>query len=133
VAELVERFGISAFADTRVEKLSTGMKQKVSIARTVVHDPPVLIFDEPTVGLDVLVALEMQDIIRQLRVDGKTVLLSTHIMSEAQKLCDTVAIIDRGRILACDSLEGLREATGQHYLEDVFVHYVKGAGAAESG
>jgi sodium transport system ATP-binding protein len=99
----------------------------------VVHDPPVLIFDEPTVGLDVLVALEMQGIIRQLRDDGKTVLLSTHIMSEAQKLCDTVAIIDRGRILACDSLEGLREATGQRYLEDIFVHYVKGAGAAESG
>jgi sodium transport system ATP-binding protein len=133
VADLIERFGISDFADTRVEKLSTGMKQKVSIARTVVHDPPVLIFDEPTVGLDVLVALEMQDIIRQLRVDGKTVLLSTHIMSEAQKLCDTVAIINRGRILACDSLDGLREATGQRYLEDVFVHYVRGAGAAESG
>ncbi len=100
------------------------MKQKVSIARTVAHDPPVLIFDEPTVGLDVLNALEMQRVIRELGARGKTVIFSTHIMSEAEKLCDRIAIIHNGRILACDTLAGLRRATGQHYLEDIFVHHV---------
>ena len=128
VRTLVDRFGIASYADTRVEKLSSGMKQKVSIARTVAHDPPVLIFDEPTVGLDVLNALEMQEVIKELRAEGKTILFSTHIMSEAEKLCDRIAIIHDGRILACDSLAGLREATGEHYLEDIFVHYVKGRG-----
>jgi len=125
VADLIEKFGISDFADTRVDKLSSGMKQKVSIARTVAHDPPVLIFDEPTVGLDVLNAIEMQGIIGEFRDQGKTVLFSTHIMSEAEKLCDRIAIIHGGRILALDTLEGLRQSTGAHYLEDIFVHHVK--------
>lgn len=121
VEELIERFGIADYADTRVEKLSSGMKQKVSIARTVVHDPPVLIFDEPTVGLDVLNALELQETIASLRDEGKTILFSTHIMSEAERLCDTVAIIHGGQIHACDTLAGLRETTGAHYLEDIFI------------
>jgi len=125
---LIQRFGISAFAGARVEKLSTGMKQKVSIARTVAHDPPLLIFDEPTVGLDVINALEMQEVIREFRSQGKTILFSTHIMSEAEKLCDRIAIIHGGLILACDTLEGLRAATGCHYLEDIFVHFVRGQG-----
>ena len=123
---LIERFGISKYAGARIEKLSSGMKQKVSIARTVAHDPPLLIFDEPTVGLDVLNALEMQEVIKEFRSQGKSVLFSTHIMSEAEKLCDRIAIIHAGRILACDSLDGLRGSTGAHYLEDIFVHYVKG-------
>jgi sodium transport system ATP-binding protein len=125
---LVERFGISEYARARVEKLSSGMKQKVSIARTVAHDPPILVFDEPTVGLDVLNALEMQEVIKEFRSQGKTILFSTHIMSEAEKLCDRIAIINNGNILACDTFEGLREATGQRYLEDIFVHYVRGQG-----
>ncbi len=125
---LIERFGISKYASARIDKLSTGMKQKVSIARTVAHDPPLLIFDEPTVGLDVLNALEMQDVIREFRAHGKTILFSTHIMSEAEKLCDRIAIIHAGRILACDNLEGLRAVTGERYLEDIFVHYVRGQG-----
>jgi sodium transport system ATP-binding protein len=126
VDHLIERFGISRYASARVDKLSTGMKQKVSIARTVAHDPPVLIFDEPTVGLDVLNALEMQDVIREFRAQGKTIVFSTHIMSEAEKLCDRIAIIHNGNILASDTLDGLRAATGAHYLEDIFVHYVRG-------
>jgi len=125
---LIDRFGISKYADTRIEKLSSGMKQKVSIARTVAHDPPVLIFDEPTVGLDVLNALELQRIIAELRDDGKAILFSTHIMSEAERLCDRIAIIHQGRIHACDTLEGLRSATGKHYLEDIFVQLVEGLG-----
>jgi len=122
---LIDRFGITKFADSRVDRLSSGMKQKVSIARTVAHDPRIVIFDEPTVGLDVLNALEVQESIRQLRTEGKTIIFSTHIMSEAEKLCDRIAIIHGGRVLACDTLAGLRNATGQHYLEDIFVQYVK--------
>jgi sodium transport system ATP-binding protein len=122
---LVERFGISRYADARVDKLSTGMKQKVSIARTVAHDPPVIIFDEPTVGLDVLNALEMHEVIREFRAQGKTIVFSTHVMSEAEKLCDRIAVIHGGRLLVCATLEHLREATGLRYLEDIFVHYVR--------
>ncbi len=124
VEALIERFGIAEYADARVEKLSSGMKQKISIARTIVHDPPVLIFDEPTVGLDVMAALEMQRVIHELRNEGKCIIFSTHIMSEAEKLCDRIAIIHQGRILALGTLEEHRQATGQHYLEDIFVHEV---------
>ncbi|RMG49013.1 MAG: ABC transporter ATP-binding protein, partial [Acidobacteria bacterium] len=125
VESLIERFGLGDFADARHYTLSSGMKQKVSIARTVAHDPPLLIFDEPTVGLDILNAMEMLDLITEMRGEGKTILFSTHIMSEAEKLCDRIAIIHRGRILACDTLEGHRRTTGKHYLEDIFVHYVR--------
>ena len=124
VEALIERFGIAEYADARVEKLSSGMKQKISIARTIVHDPPVLIFDEPTVGLDVMAALEMQRVIHELRNEGKCIIFSTHIMSEAEKLCDRIAIIHQGRLLALGTLEEHRQATGQHYLEDIFVHEV---------
>jgi sodium transport system ATP-binding protein len=131
VDQLVERFGISEYQGARVEKLSSGMKQKVSIARTVAHDPPVLIFDEPTVGLDVISGIEMQRVIRQLQGDGKAILFSTHIMSEAEKLCDRIAIIHRGTLLAQGSLAELRERTGQHYLEDIFVQLVRGVSGLE--
>ena len=130
VESLIARFGIGSYADARVDKLSQGMKQKVSIARTVVHDPPVLIFDEPTVGLDVLNALEMQKLISEFRAEGKTIIFSTHIMSEAEKLCDRIAIIHQGKIHACDTLANLRAATGEHYLENIFVQYVERATTA---
>ena len=134
VERLIRRFGIEEYADARVDKLSQGMKQKVAIARTVVHDPPVLIFDEPTVGLDVLNALEMQKVMAEFRAEGKAIIFSTHIMSEAEKLCDRIAIIHRGRIHACDTLAELRVQTGQHYLEDIFVHVVRDdAGICEPG
>jgi sodium transport system ATP-binding protein len=114
-----------------VEKLSSGMKQKVSIARTIAHVPPVLIFDEPTVGLDVLNALEMVKVIRELRAEGKTIIFSSHIMSEVEKLCDRIGIVHRGRLLALGTLDSLRETTGHHYLEDIFVHYVTQAEGLE--
>ncbi len=132
VESLIERFGIAEYAGARVEKLSSGMKQKISIARTIVHDPPVLIFDEPTVGLDVMAAIEMQQVIRELRDEGKTIIFSTHIMSEAEKLCDRIAIIHQGRILALGTLEEHRQATGKHYLEDIFVHEVMAVTEVES-
>jgi len=131
VDEVVERFGIGEFKDARVEKLSSGMKQKVSIARTVVHDPPVLIFDEPTVGLDVMNALEMVQVIRELRDEGKVIIFSSHIMSEVEKLCDEIAIVHRGKLLALGTLTTFRDHTKMRYLEDIFVHYVTQVGGAE--
>ena len=127
VDELIHRFGLSKYADARIERLSTGMKQKVSIARTIAHDPLIVIFDEPTMGLDVLNAIEAIDSINELRREGKTIIFSTHIMSEAERLCDRIAVVHSGKILACNTLEGLREATGKHYLEDIFVHMVRGS------
>jgi sodium transport system ATP-binding protein len=113
------------FRQRRCDKLSTGMKQKVSIARTLVHDPPVMIFDEPSHGLDVLAARTIVGFIRDCRERGQTVLFSTHVMSEAQKLCDTIAIIHNGRIMAEGTLGQLRERTGAQDLEDIFVHVVE--------
>lgn len=132
VDDLVRKFGITSYENARVDKMSQGMKQKVAIARTIAHDPPVVIFDEPTVGLDVLNAIEMQRIIAELRAEGKTIIFSTHIMSEAEKLCDKIAIVHQGRIHACATLAELRLQTGQHYLEDIFVHFARPTGSADS-
>lgn len=125
VENLVERFGLTEYADARIERLSTGMKQKVAIARTVAHDPAVVILDEPTNGLDILNVLDFHRLMRELQQAGKTVLFSTHTMSEAEKLCDRIAIIHRGRILACGTLDELRAESQLHYLEDIFVHVLE--------
>ncbi len=114
------------FRDRRCAKLSTGMKQKVSIARALVHDPAVMIFDEPTLGLDVLTARTIVGFIRDCRARGKTVIFSSHVMSEVEKLCDVVGIIHDGRILAEGTVAQLRERTGLADLEDVFVKIVEG-------
>ena len=116
---------MNEFRDRRCDKLSTGMKQKTSIARTLVHDPPVMIFDEPTSGLDVLIARTVIGFIRQCGQRGKTVVFSTHVMSEAEKLCDTIAIIHGGRILAEGTLAELREQAGLASLEDIFIKIVE--------
>ncbi|MCZ6792357.1 MAG: ATP-binding cassette domain-containing protein [Planctomycetota bacterium] len=133
VDELVELFGIGDFAATRCEKLSTGMKQKVSIARAIVHDPPVLILDEPTLGLDILVASTMLRFIEECRAAGKCVIFSTHIMSEVEKLCDRIAVIHEGLLRAVGSLDELREATGARYLEDVFRRLIGEGGGEGDG
>jgi len=124
--ELIEQFGIGDFAHVRCDRLSTGMKQKVSIARAIVHDPSVLIFDEPTLGLDVLVSETLLQFIESCRDAGRCVLFSTHIMREAERLCDRIGIIHRGRILAIGSLEELRSQTSEHYLEQIFIHLIRG-------
>jgi sodium transport system ATP-binding protein len=129
VDALILRFGLEKYADSRVEKLSTGMKQKVSIARTIVHDPPVLIFDEPTSGLDVLVARAVQIKIGELRDAGKTVVFSTHAMHEVEKLCDRVAIIHKGRVQADGTPRDLLDQHGQPDLEELFFHLVERAEA----
>ncbi len=120
VGQVLGTFGIDRYADQRVEKLSTGMKQKANIGRAIVHDPPILILDEPTSGLDVLAASTTMEFVERCRDERKCVLFSTHIMSEAERLCDRIAIIHEGTIRAAGTLEELREATGEHYLEDVF-------------
>ncbi len=133
--ELFALLGISDFADRRCDKLSTGMKQKVSIARTLVHDPPVMIFDEPTVGLDVMAARTIVGFIRDCRDRGKTVIFSTHVMSEAEKLCDTIGIIHNGKLLAEGTLSELRARSGLDDLEEIFVRMVEGSprGASPEG
>jgi sodium transport system ATP-binding protein len=123
--EIFNLLEMNEFRDRRCDKLSTGMKQKASIARTLVHDPPVMIFDEPTNGLDVLTARTVIGFIRQCGQRGKTVVFSTHVMSEAEKLCDTIAVIHGGRILAEGTLPQLREQTGMASLEDIFIKTVE--------
>jgi sodium transport system ATP-binding protein len=119
--ELIESFGIQAFARQRCERLSTGMAQKVSIARAMVHNPPVLILDEPTTGLDVMVAEVFLSFVETARDAGHCVIYSTHIMREVERLCDVVGVLHEGRIRAEGSVEALREQTGKHRLEDVFL------------
>jgi sodium transport system ATP-binding protein len=121
---LFARLQMNDIRDLLGSKMSTGMKQKVSIARSLVHDPPVVIFDEATVGLDVLVARAMLKTVAELREHGKCVLFSTHIMREAEKLCDRIAIIYRGSILAEGTLEELRERHRQHDLEELFFQLI---------
>src|SRR5579859_2572054 len=124
VDELFKRLDMNEFRDRRCDKLSTGMKQKTSIARTLVHDPPVMIFDEPTLGLDIMTARSIVNFIRECRDRGKTVIFSTHIMSEVEKLCDVIGIIQSGKLLAEGSLAQLREQAGEDDLEEIFVKIV---------
>ena len=121
-AELFGKFGIDRFAEVKVANLSTGMKQKVSLVISVVHDPDVIIFDEPTNGLDVLTAKVVTDFLLELRERGKTVILSTHIFSLVEKLCDRVGVIIDGRMVACDSLPAV---CGGMSLEDRFFELYK--------
>ena len=124
VDEIFERLDMNSFRDRRCDKLSTGMKQKTSIARTLVHDPPVMIFDEPTLGLDIMTARTITSFIRECRDNGKTVIFSTHIMSEVEKLCDTIGIIHDGKLLTEGSLAQLRQQHGETDLEEIFVKVV---------
>jgi len=123
--ELFTRLKMNDTRDVLGVKMSTGMKQKVSVARAVVHDPPVLIFDEPTAGLDVLVARALLGTIAELREQGKCILFSTHIMREAEKLCDRIAIIHRGRILTEGTLAELRARHGEDDLEELFFQLIQ--------
>jgi sodium transport system ATP-binding protein len=125
IDELFERLEMNEFRDRRCDKLSTGMKQKVSIARTLVHDPSVMVFDEPTLGLDVMAARTIVNFIKECRANDKTVVFSTHVMSEVEKLCDRIGIIHGGKLLAEGTLADLRAQFGIHDLEDLFVKVVE--------
>ncbi len=122
--DLFATLQMTEFRDVRGGKLSTGMKQKLSIARAMVNDPPVLIFDEPTAGLDVLVQRAVLDNIKRLRGRGKTIIFSTHIMREVEKLCDRVAVMAKGKVVVCGTLNELREMYKQDDLEELFFSLV---------
>lgn len=120
IEELFNTLQMQDFKDTLGSKMSTGMRQKVSIARTIVHDPPVMIFDEPTSGLDVLVARALLKAIESLKDQGKCIIFSTHIMREVEKLCDRIAIIHKGKILAMGSIGDLEQQYHEPDMEELF-------------
>ncbi len=122
---LFDMLDMHEFVDTRNDKLSTGMKQKVSIARSVLHDPPVMVFDEPTSGLDVMSSRTIVQFINGCRDDGKCVIFSTHIMSEASRLCDRIGIIHKGKLYFEGTVDKILKKTGQDNLEDAFIEIVE--------
>jgi len=124
IDELVRILDMGRFADRRAGNFSTGMKQKVAIARSIVHDPPVVIFDEPTAGLDVLASQTVIAYMKDARAKGKLVILSTHDMAHAQALCDRVAIIHRGKLIALDATSAILQQTHAATLEEAFLHTV---------
>ena len=115
--ELLERFGLSSKADDKIWKLSGGMKRRLLIAKAMIHEPDILILDEPTAGVDVELRRALWIYLRKLNAEGKTILLTTHYIEEAEELCEEVAIIDRGRIIAQGSPEALVQAGGERHLE----------------
>ncbi|MFB6285451.1 MAG: ABC transporter ATP-binding protein [Candidatus Bipolaricaulia bacterium] len=125
IDEIFPMLGIDDYADRKAGKLSKGMKQKVAMAISLLHDPPVLIFDEPTSGLDVMSSRQVRDFLDGFRQTDKTVLLSTHLMPEAERLCDRIAIINDGRIVAVGTPDELRNQSGEDDLEAVFVKLVE--------
>lgn len=124
VRYVTEKLELQEFADRLCDKLSTGQKQRVNIARTILHDPPVLFFDEPTAGLDVVASQNVMEFIEEARDNGKTIVFSTHIMSEVERLCDDVVVIHDGVIKGQGAAEDLRRQTGQDTLERAFLSLV---------
>ncbi len=123
--ELFELLGIHEFARRRIGKLSTGMRQKVSIARTIIHDPEIVVFDEPTVGLDVITARHVIDLIRSSKQSGKTVIFSTHIMGEVSLLSDDLAIIHNGKLCFNGAYDDFRSSMKSESLEEEFIRLVE--------
>lgn len=123
--DLFKRFGVDKFQEVKVGDLSTGMKQKVSICVSLVHDPNIIIFDEPTNGLDVLTAKVVTDYLLELARQGKTVIMSTHIMNLAQKICDRIGIIINGKMVENDLLENVLNKYNTNDLEEVFFNLYK--------
>jgi len=118
--KMMDLFDMRSYQNSHCDRLSTGQKQRVNLARVLMHDPPVIILDEPTAGLDIISSKTILDFIRSAKEEGKSILFSTHYMTEAEILCDRVAIIHNGKILACDTQEGLKTKTGKQTLVDVF-------------
>lgn len=128
---LFDLLNMHEFANKRIGKLSTGMKQKVSITRTMIHDPEVVVFDEPTSGLDVITAKNIIELIRDCKDQGKTVIFSSHIMSEVDLLCDDLGIIHNGKILFNDTMENFREQMKTDNLTEEFIRIVTESESAE--
>ena len=124
VQELAAEFKLVEFIDNRIAKLSGGQKQRISLARVVVHRPPILILDEPTVGLDIMAAREVMLFVQRSRASGHCVVLSTHIMAEVEKLCDEVAIIEKGRVIESGPLGAIKERHKENDIEEIFFKLV---------
>jgi sodium transport system ATP-binding protein len=122
--ELLDIMELKDRANTKVGDFSKGMKQKVALLRAFIHDPPVLLLDEPTAGLDVMSARSIQGFVERFRKEGKAIMISTHNMTEAQKLCDRLAIIDHAKIVAVGTVAELQKKTSQKDLESIFVQLV---------
>ena len=123
----LERFEIEGYAHLRCGALSTGQRQRVLLARASLHDPPALILDEPSAGLDVLGAQAVVSFVRESKSAGKAVLLSTHDMAEAEYLCDRIVILAAGRVVATGTADALKSESGKSKLAEVFLHYVASA------
>ena len=117
---------MKSFGDNRIEKLSTGQTQRASIARCLIHQPDIYIFDEPTLGLDLLSSEAIVQFMKQEKERGKTVIYSTHYMEEAQYLCDRILMIHKGKIIASGTAKELMEQTGTNNLRDVFFALIRG-------
>ncbi|MEM8523054.1 MAG: ABC transporter ATP-binding protein [Bacteroidota bacterium] len=130
VEKLVEWFGITPFRDRFCEKLSTGQKQRTSIARTLVHNPKVVVLDEPTTGLDIMSSEFVLQFIRRIaREEGKTVIFSTHHLDEVERLCDRIGIVHQGKLVAIGTVEDIKQQGGKEVLADAFFDLVKGGDA----
>lgn len=123
--ELFDILGIDGFSTKKIGQLSTGMKQKVSLVRTMIHDPEVIVFDEPTSGLDVIAAKNIIELIKRCKEQNKTVIFSSHIMSEVDLLCDDLAIIHKGKLLFNDSMDNFRKQMTTRNLTEEFIHIVE--------
>ncbi|MCY7293648.1 MAG: ATP-binding cassette domain-containing protein [Ferruginibacter sp.] len=125
---LFTQLNIHEFSKKRIAQLSTGMKQKVSIARSMIHNPSIVIFDEPTSGLDVITAYSIIDLIKQCKAEGKTIIFSSHIMSEVDLLCDDLAIISKGNLIYADTMTNFRSQYSHQSLTEAFIDIVKEGG-----
>ncbi len=127
--ELFRRLDMQDFADRRCDVLSTGQKQKASIVRTIIHEPPIVVFDEPTSGLDVMTSREIIRLIHECREEGRCVVFSTHYMEEANRLCDRIAVVHEGRLIAEGTPEEVRQRSGARDLEEAFLALIEGVAA----
>jgi sodium transport system ATP-binding protein len=121
VEEVIAMLGMASYAGTRTDKLSTGMRQRAAIGRTIIHDPPILILDEPSYGLDVPTARLIENFILGARRNGKCILFSTHVMEEAEYLCDRIVVVHEGRVRATGTMDDLRALTGRTRLREIFL------------
>ena len=131
ISEISDILSLGDFIDNRIEKLSTGQTQRASIARCIIHDPEVYIFDEPTLGLDILSSAAIIDFMKREREAGKTILYSTHYMEEAEYLCDRIVMIHQGRIVSEGTPDELKEELGEQNLRDVFTRLIEREGIAD--
>jgi len=122
---LIKELHMEEFRNKKIDKLSTGMKQKTSIAISLIHNPDVIIFDEPTNGLDVVTAKNVTDFLKKYAREGKTVLISTHIMGVAEQICDKIGILIEGLIKELGSLDEIVKRNKTNNLEDVFFKYLE--------